>query len=679
VPRIPGLAVVLAAVALTFVCVSAFDALSVGWEVRELAADEDRDAAAIRAEIDELTSRNLRGDTVGIVLGLVLGAVSGVLLFRARRPAPASAPVPAPVAPPLIPAESGHRNALDAAAFLEADPDDLGPNHHEVASAVNRVRRQVVARYTRAEADRDELANIVDMAFDAFVGVDADGRIVRWNSRAEQLFGWSREEAIGRPVLGTAFGPPRAMAALSPGDLRALAAGHPDEPAELTAWHRSGKGFPVEVALSVAGDAADGMVYAFVRDISRRRRSERRERAIHLVTRALAEAETPEEASIDVLKVLCASYDWTVGATWTQDPKTGLLRVMGTFGENTARLRHWREACAREVLEVGHGLPGEAWTRGAVAYREDRPTTLDDPRQALTARSGMRSAICLPLLIDGETVGVIELFSGTRRAIEPWLLDDLAAVQQVVAAYIERRRAREASERAKREFLTLVSHELRTPLTSIMGYVQMLRSRVAGQPEERSVAIIGRNADRLHRLVGDLLFAAEISRGQLRLEPAELSLAAVVGDAADAARPAAEARSVEVVSDLGADVPLVEGDAGRLSQVLDNLLSNAIKFSHEGGRVEVVLRAGADAVTVAVRDHGIGVAAAEVDRIATQFFRAETAQSAQVPGMGLGLSLSKAIVEGHGGTLDFASVEGAGTTVTVALPRAAPVPAALVA
>ena len=218
-----------------------------------------------------------------------------------------------------------------------------------------------------------------------------------------------------------------------------------------------------------------------------------------------------------------------------------------------------------------------------------------------------------------------------------------------------------------RDLLLLVSHELRTPLTCVAGYVQVLREALvdAGPIERRSLDAIARSAARLQRLADDLVVAAD---GVLELEHGPVCLEALVREAVDAARPVASASGVALDVTHGR-VGVVEGDACRLAQVLDNLLSNAVKFSDDGGRVSVALCQDGDRVAVSVRDEGIGVGEAELPRLGEPFFRASTAR--MVPGTGLGLSLSKAIVEAHGGQLRFASAVGSGTTVTVLLPAAA--------
>jgi signal transduction histidine kinase len=228
------------------------------------------------------------------------------------------------------------------------------------------------------------------------------------------------------------------------------------------------------------------------------------------------------------------------------------------------------------------------------------------------------------------------------------------------------------SERVKDEFVALVSHELRTPLTSIIGYVEtMLDGEVGAFSEEQEhfLRVVDRNAERLHGLVGDLLFVANLDAGKLSLECQELDLTRLVAECVEAARPSAETRGIELVFEDGAApvLPIV-GDQSRLGQVFDNLISNGLKFTSAGGRVHVRLRLEGDAVGVEVEDSGIGIPQAEQVRLFDRFYRASSATERAIPGSGLGLSIARAIVDGHGGTISVTSVEGQGSTFRVALP-----------
>ena len=183
----------------------------------------------------------------------------------------------------------------------------------------------------------------------------------------------------------------------------------------------------------------------------------------------------------------------------------------------------------------------------------------------------------------------------------------------------------------------------------------------------RFLEIIDRNARRLLRLVGDLLFVARLEAGKLDLQLAEVDLSRAARDAIDAARRQADRAGVRLQEEIDGGVSM-HGDSDRLGQVMDNLLSNALKFTPEGGDVGLRLHAQDGRARLEVWDTGVGIPAGEQSRLFERFFRASSATSAAVPGVGLGLSITKAIVESHGGRLSFASAEGRGTTFRVELP-----------
>ncbi|TQN44264.1 PAS domain S-box-containing protein [Blastococcus colisei] len=246
-----------------------------------------------------------------------------------------------------------------------------------------------------------------------------------------------------------------------------------------------------------------------------------------------------------------------------------------------------------------------------------------------------------------------------------------------------------ATERMKDQFVSLISHELRTPLTSILGYLELVLED-EGQPlteeQRKYLTTVERNADRLLRLVGDLLFTAQVDAGRFSLQPQDVDLAGVLRAAEETARVTADAAGVEVVVEIPEDGVVVPGDAVRLGQACDNLVSNAVKFTPSGGRVTLSLRSGwaapdgtvgdeprfgsAPVAQLAVSDTGMGIPTGEQGKLFARFFRSSTAQRNAVPGVGLGLAITKAITTAHGGTLDVVSAEGEGTTFTLTLPRA---------
>lgn len=231
--------------------------------------------------------------------------------------------------------------------------------------------------------------------------------------------------------------------------------------------------------------------------------------------------------------------------------------------------------------------------------------------------------------------------------------------------------------RLKDEFVGLISHELRTPLSSILGYLELMRDDDESPLSEEQLQYLGvaeRNAHRLLRLVGDLLFTAQVESGRFPLDIKDVTLGSVVAASVESARPVAGAAGVTLVSDVPDESVEVRGDAVRLGQAVDNLISNAVKFTPAGGTVTVALRRTGDEAVIAVSDTGIGIPAVELSQLSQRFFRASTATRNAVPGVGLGLTITKAIVTAHGGRLDIASEEGVGTSISLVLPVETPQP-----
>jgi PAS domain S-box-containing protein len=236
----------------------------------------------------------------------------------------------------------------------------------------------------------------------------------------------------------------------------------------------------------------------------------------------------------------------------------------------------------------------------------------------------------------------------------------------------ERREAR-----LKDEFVSLISHELRTPLSSILGYVELISDddeHPLSAEQSKYLATVERNAQRLLRLVSDLLFTAQVESSRFTLQECDVDLQTVVSASLESAKPVAKARDVRVVLSHPATAPHVWGDPTRLGQAVDNLVSNAIKFTPPGGRVAITLSTtGGDdqereLALISVSDTGIGIPADEIDRLFSRFFRASTATQFAVPGVGLGLTITQAIAVAHHGSIRVASTVGEGTTFTFALP-----------
>lgn len=217
---------------------------------------------------------------------------------------------------------------------------------------------------------------------------------------------------------------------------------------------------------------------------------------------------------------------------------------------------------------------------------------------------------------------------------------------------------------AKDDFVSSVSHEFRTPLTSILGYVELLLEDDPGDGQLEPLTIIKRNSERLLTLVSDLLASR---KGQLIVTPHAVDVAELVRASVSAAMPRADASHVALKAETP---PKLEAhvDGPRISQVLDNLVSNAIKYSPDGGNVVVSLEHDGGNLACRVSDTGMGLSADDQAQVFAKFFRTSNVRRTAIPGVGLGLPISKAIVEAHGGTLQVESQLGQGTTFTFRVP-----------
>ncbi len=246
--------------------------------------------------------------------------------------------------------------------------------------------------------------------------------------------------------------------------------------------------------------------------------------------------------------------------------------------------------------------------------------------------------------------------------------DELARARETERAHIARL---EELDRLKASFLNAASHELRTPLTSITGYAEFLEDGLGGelQPQQRAfVHEIQEGAERMRRIVDDMLDFARLEAGTFQIDRVEADMRPIVAGVVSSLQPQARAAGVSVTYTLPAMPVRLSIDAKRIEQVLLNLVSNSIKFTNSGGRVEIAIGHKGSAVEVAVRDTGIGLAASLRTRVFEKFFQADASLTREKGGAGLGLAISKAIVESHGGKIGVRSRPRRGSTFWFTLP-----------
>jgi len=362
-----------------------------------------------------------------------------------------------------------------------------------------------------------------------------------------------------------------------------------------------------------------------------------------------------------------------------------------------------RQRFAPLRVKVGEGLTGRAVTQRAPIHV---PDLLGDPRVldgGMIRAEGYRSMFCVPLMVGDRVLGSIDVFrheAGHFTPAEVQLLTRFADQAAVAienarlyaevrghSATLERRVAERTAElekanRAKSEFLANMSHELRTPLNAIIGFSDLLRMPTFGPltpKQQKYVTNIQTSGVHLLNLVNDVLDLARVEANRMQLRLVRTAIARAVSEALDHVRPQADKKDLALAYEAAPDLPTVQADPVRLRQILVNLLSNAVKFTPNGGRVTVRAARAQDAqaaapprqewVEISVEDTGIGISSEDLGRIFRKFEQVESGAGKSHPGAGLGLALTRHLVELHGGTIAARSAgPGRGSTFTVRLP-----------
>ena len=240
-----------------------------------------------------------------------------------------------------------------------------------------------------------------------------------------------------------------------------------------------------------------------------------------------------------------------------------------------------------------------------------------------------------------------------------------------------------AGSQAKSQFLATMSHELRTPLNAVIGFSDMLANETFGplgdQRYRDYAKSICDSGAHLLGLINDILDISKLDAGALELDEREIDLSSIIRDAVRMLEHQARSRGISLTEDLAQTLPRIRGDERRMRQVLINLLSNALKFTQRDGSVGIVSRLEANAIVIEVTDTGIGIAPEDIPRALERFGQVDDTLGRRYEGTGLGLPLSKSLMELHGGTLELESAVGVGTTVTVTIPANRIVPARQVA
>ncbi|MEU0555194.1 ATP-binding protein [Dactylosporangium sp. NPDC006015] len=451
--------------------------------------------------------------------------------------------------------------------------------------------------------------------------------------------------------------------------LTCCAGHHPSGTTDLRLCTAAGRWRVIEVAArTFVDDAQVGAVVFFGIDVTRQRETERtaaveRQRLARLVETMDDGLLLLDEQGRVRLANLAAHRLLDTGMVGPGASRSDLAeddpldwaavigRAVERVGRDSARIQRLREAFILRRAIVGEEIP----------FDDGRVLEID----------------LVPVAGPGETDSgtLVHLRDVTARvAVHRGLEERSRGLEERSRGLEERNRALIEATALNNEFVATVSHELRGPLSSVVAFAHLLGDVTTGDLSEDQrtyLDVIDRNANRLLRLIEDLLLLSRLEARTLQLRPMPTRLPELLAVAVAERTPAALAAGLELVLECE-DGPEMICDDTRVHQVVDNLVSNAVKFTPSGGRVTVRAGPDGDGWTVAVADSGVGIPAADLPRLFSAFFRGSNVAAAVgrqvMPGTGLGLVVSRAIVELHGGGISVASTEGVGTTVTLSLP-----------
>ena len=536
-------------------------------------------------------------------------------------------------------ARDGTRTVLEVKAAATRAPDGT-------LRGIAMVFQDFSALHT-AQAEAQRLAAIVESSNDAIISYTLDGQITSWNSGAHAMFGYTAQEAIGQPV-GMLVPPERYAEQV--GMLANLALGAQLAPFETLRCTKEGTPLEVSVRNSPIRDAQGRVIGAskIARDVSQQRRAEA----------ALRSSEARLRFTLDSTQI----------GAWELDLATGLT---------TRSLQHDR--C------FGYGSAEPQWSYEKFldhVHPHDRAGVVQSFHTALNELHDWRFQ-CRVIWPDTSVHWISAHASLQPQGKQPPRLlgiitditqQKLAEVAQLKARQLEaqNREILEAS-RLKSQFLANMSHELRTPLNAIIGFADLLSAGAVLPQSPKFAQFLGHIASsgrHLLQLINDVLDLSKVESGKFEFFAEPVNLPQLVKEVGDILHTEVQRKHLHLVADIAPELTDLLLDPARLKQVLYNYLSNAIKFTPEDGHVTVTARAhGDEHVCIEVADTGIGIAPGDVARLFTEFQQLDAGFNKQHAGTGLGLALTRRLVEAQGGSVGVHSEPGKGSVFHLLLNR----------
>ncbi len=389
-------------------------------------------------------------------------------------------------------------------------------------------------------------------------------------------------------------------------------------------------------------------------------------------------------ATLDYDRVMSLTLDWALRTTWAD---VGLVAVVVESDDGARGLRFLANRGYPDQFFAEHKdklWPLDQGITGRVV-RTGRPELVEDVRSDLDytpVAPGLAAQLTVPIRREEQIIGVITLESSQHGLFDHEALDFAIRLADHAAIAIENARLFEQVRRAndaKTEFVSFVSHELKQPMTSMKGYIDLLDKEVAGElndAQRNFVATVRSNVERMNTLVSGLLDISRIESGRIKINLADVSIEQMVEESLRTIRGQVEAKGQSLEVNISPNLPPVRGDRDRLVQVLTNLLSNAHKYTPAGGQITLLAQEWLEGdtegefVLCSVTDTGIGMSPEDQEKLFTKYFRSESPAVRNESGTGLGLVITKSLVELQGGEIWVESRVGQGSTFAFTVPVA---------
>jgi PAS domain S-box-containing protein len=580
-----------------------------------------------------------------------------------------------------------YRNLYNRGIILR---DKNGKPRRVIGQTVDITEREFAQAELRAANER--YRELFENASDIVYTLDLEGRLTSVNKAGEVITGFRAAELLGQSIAKLL---PDNSLPLMKLMLDRKVAGETRTDYELEIQTKDHKVRTLEISSRLIMQNGEPVgVQGIARDVTERKMAETdlraaNERAIveyeHLLERIAALAQKLGAAR-ELLAIFRALLEFAMASVSCD----GLFVSLYDREKEVRTASYgWGDGVEIDVTSLPpmpitkEGPNSRAVRTGEVIITDDFMQSTSGQHQVIIGpENGRRpqTQLVVPMSVLGKIVGTIEVQSYERFAYKPEhatairMAANLTAVAienaQLLARESQARAEAEESNRLKDDFLATVSHELRTPLTAILGWARMLDSGTIAEPQaRRAIQTIQRNAKSQAEIIDDILDVSRIVTGNLYLDLQPTELAPIVEAAINVVRPTAEAKHIQIETNLSEQPALVSGDAQRLQQIIWNLLSNAIKFTPQGGRVWINTLHLSAQIALSVSDNGQGISADFLPHVFERFRQADSSTTRKHGGLGLGLAIVRHLVEIHGGSVEARSEgEGKGATFTVLLP-----------